>query len=195
MVTRTERLEETDVDDLVGDSPLRVDRNGADRRSRELDSLAEPDDRGLDDDEDEKFALFSQTLFNSVLPDIPPIPGFHVCWLSTNHQADTIPRRIRLGYTPIKPEEIPGFEHSTLKTGEYAGFVGVNEMVAFKLPESLYQRFMQEAHHAEPRRQVEGINAQLDALKGQAERDGGRIVEGDGMAELHKPAPSRGRFE
>lgn len=197
MVTPSERHEEADVDDLVGDSPLRVQLGpkSADRRSRDLDSLESETNRGLDDDEDEKFALFAQTLFNSVLPDIPPIPGYHVCWLSTTHQADTIPRRIRLGYTPIRVEEIPGFEHSTIKTGEYVGFVGVNEMVAFKIPESLYLRFMQEAHHAEPARQVEGITSQLDALKGQAERDGGRIIEGDGMAELHRSAPSRGRFE
>ena len=66
---------------------------------------------------------------------------------------------------------------------------------AFKLPQSLYLRFMQEAHHDEPRRQVEGISAQIDALKGQAERDGGRIVEGDGMEDIHRAAPSRGRFE
>lgn len=193
MAAPTERLTD-DVDDLVGDSPLRV-QFGEDRRSRDLETPRDSDNLGIDDDEDEKFALFAQTLFNAVLPDIPPIPGYHVCWLSTNHQADTIPRRIRLGYTPIKPEEIPGFEHSTLKTGEYAGFVGVNEMVAFKLPETLYQRFMQEAHHREPARQVEGINAAIDALKAKAEGDGGRIIEGDGMAELHRSAPSKGRFE
>lgn len=191
----TDARHEEDVDDLLGDIPLHASRDGGDRRSRDLESPRDTDDRGLDADEDEKFALFAQTLFNSVLPDIPPIPGFHVCWLSTTHQSDTIPRRIRLGYTPIKPEEIQGFEHATLKSGEYTGFVGVNEMVAFKIPESLYQRFMQEAHHREPARQMEGISAQIDALKGQAERDGGRIMEGDGMADLHKSAPSRGRFD
>lgn len=194
MVNRNERIEVSDVDDLVGDAPLRA-RDSVDRRSRELESPRDADDRGLNDDEDEKFALFAQQHFNGVLPDIPPIPGYHVCWLSTNHQADTIPKRIRMGYTPVKPDEVEGFEHVTLKTGEYAGLIGVNEMVAFKIPQSLYLRYMQYNHHDEPARQVEGINAQVDSLKGQAERDGGRIIEGDGMEEIRRSAPSRGRFE
>jgi hypothetical protein len=188
--------EETDVSDLLGDAPSGAlnSGNGADRRSRDLELRGGVEDRGLDGDEDEKFALFAQTLFNDVLPDIPPIPGFHVCWLSTTHQADSIPRRLRLGYTPIKPEEIPGFEHATLKSGEYTGFIGVNEMVAFKIPMSLYLRFMEEVHHTEPARQVQAIAAQIDSQKASAERDGGRVEEDEGMEEIRRSAPPRGRF-
>lgn len=184
---------EEDVDDLVGDAPLRAQRdNGAERRSRDAEDRTVTERRDLSDDE--RFELFAQTLFNDVLPDLPPIPGYHVCWLSTTHQADTIPRRLRLGYTLIKPEEIPGFEHATLKTGEYSGCVGVNEMVAAKISDGLYQRFMHEAHNAEPMRQMQAIEDQIDALKGKAERDGGRIVEGDGMDDIRRPAPPPTRF-
>lgn len=193
MVDKTGLRDESDVDDLIGDAPLRAQGTEVDRRSRELKDRVGLEAREMSD-EDEKFALFAQTLFNGVLPDLPAIPGFHVCWLSTNHQADPISRRMRLGYTPVLPSEVAGMELATLKSGEYAGLVGVNEMVAFKLPSSLYLRFMQEAHHDEPNRQVELINTQVDALKSNAARDGGRIVEGNGMEDLRRSAPSKGIF-
>ena len=194
MADTDERRQEDNVDDLLGDSPLRSQRGttGAERRARDAEDRTVTERRDLSDDE--RLDLFRNTLFNDVLPDLPDIPGYHVCWLSTTHQSDTIPRRMRLGYEPVKPTEVAGMEFATLKTGEYAGFVGVNEMVAFKLPLTLYKAFMQEAHHNEPARQVEAIEAQIDTLKGQAERDGGRIVEGDGMEELRRSAPSKGVF-
>lgn len=189
-----ERQAGDDLDDLLGDSPLRAQRGNisAERAGRDAEDRTVTERRDLTDDE--RLDLFRNTLFNDVLPDLPDIPGYHVCWLSTTHQSDTIPRRMRLGYEPVRSTEISGFEFATLKTGEYAGHVGVNEMVAFKLPLNLYQAYMQEAHHNEPARQVEAIEAQIDALKGSAERDGGRIVEGDGMEELRRSAPSKGVF-
>lgn len=194
MANTDERREEDNVDDLLGDSPLRSQRGGAaaDRRSRDAEGRETTERRDLSDDE--RLDLFRNTLFKEVLPALPEIPGYHVCWLSTEHSSDTIPSRLRLGYEPIKASEIPGFEHATLKTGEYAGFVGVKEMIAFKLPLQLYRSYMQHAHHTLPAEQVEAIDAQIDALKGQAERDGGRIVEGDGMEELRRSAPSKGVF-
>ena len=58
-----------------------------------------------------------------------------------------------LGYEPVKPEEVPGWEYASIKTGEWQGFIGVNEMLAFKLPMSLYEKFMMEAHHDAPNRE------------------------------------------
>jgi len=46
-----------------------------------------------------------------------------------------------MGYEPIKPEDVPGWEYATLKTGDWAGFIGVNEMLAFKLPMDLYGKY------------------------------------------------------
>ena len=45
----------------------------------------------------------------------------------------------------------------TQKTGEYAGCIAVNEMIAAKLPESLYQRYMKEAHHDAPLREEDKL--------------------------------------
>jgi len=46
-----------------------------------------------------------------------------------------------------------------LKTGEYAGCIGINEMVAVKLPLELYERYMYEAHHRQPLEEEEKLEA------------------------------------
>ena len=95
--------------------------------------------------ESERVEMFRQNLFQSSLPDLPDLPGWHMCWLTTTNSRDSIQMRIRLGYEPVKPEDVPGWEYASLKTGDWQGFIGVNEMLAFKLPISLYEKFMMEA--------------------------------------------------
>ncbi len=122
------------------DSEARGDRAMTDRQVTE--------DRELTDDE--RLNEFRMSMFQSALPDLPLIDGFHVCWLTTTNPRDSIPARMRLGYEPIRAHEIPGWEHTSVKTGEYEGMIGVNEMVAFKLPMQLYEAYMYEAHHRAP---------------------------------------------
>lgn len=189
-----ERLK-TEVADDSEDLNPRSQRGrilGAGRRSREAEDRGVTERRELSDDD--RIEMFRKTLFNDVLPDLPEIPGYHVCWLSTNHPNDTIATRMRLGYEMIKAHEVHGMEYVSLKTGDYAGGVGINEMVAFKISSKLYQAYMQEAHHAKPADQAGGIVQLLDSHKEQAERDGGRVDEGDGLSELRRSAPSRGIF-
>lgn len=162
------------------------------RRSRESEDRQMSEDREVSDDE--RLEMFRRSTFNDVLPDLPEIPGYHVCWLSTTHPSDTIARRLRWGYTPIKETDVKGMDFATLKTGDYAGVIGVNEMVAFKIPLNLYRAFMQEYHHVEPARQAEAIASTIDQFKEQAAQVGGRIVEGDGMEDIRQSAPSRGIF-
>ena len=97
--------------------------------------------------ENERVEMFRQNLFQSSLPDLPDLPGWHMCWLTTTNSRDSIQMRIRLGYEPVKPEDVPGWEYASLKTGDWQGFIGVNEMLALKLPMSLYEKFMKEANH------------------------------------------------
>ena len=174
------------------DDRLKKEVGTAGRRSREADDRAVTERRDLSDDD--RIDMFRQTLFNDVLPDLPPIPGFHVCWLSTTHQSDSLAKRARLGYTPIRTHEVPGMEYASQKTGEYAGLIMINEMLAHKLPAHLYEAYMQEAHHAAPAREVASIAATIDAHRESAARDGGEIMEGDGMDELRRSAPTRGVF-
>ena len=145
--------------------------------------------------EADRLEMFRMKNFNDALPDLPAIPGFHVCWLTTANPRDPIQQRVRLGYVPVKPEEVPGAEYATIKTGEYAGLVGVNEMVAFKLPLRLYEMYMQEAHHEAPRREEEQLTAAADRLRATAEQAGAALIEDDGMTDLREQHPSKGKFE
>ena len=165
------------------------------RQSRESQDRTVTEDRTLTDDE--RMKVFSQKFFREALPDLPEIKGYHVCWLTTTDPRDTIHMRMRLGYVPVKPEDVPGWEHTSLKTGEYAGMIGINEMLAFKIPESLWRRYMREVHHDAPAREQEKLVATVDNLKEQAEAVKGRIDEEEGTQQLRKrrKAPDFSREE
>lgn len=155
--------------------------------SREADRAAE-ESRELSTAE--RLEMFRQTMFTDALPDLPRMPGYHMCWLTTTNPSDPIHRRLQIGYELLRVEEVPGMEHASLKTGDYAGYVGVNEMVAAKLPEELYQGYMRIAHHDKPREEEEALTRRREALQENALRDGGMIVEEDGEQELRRSAPS-----
>lgn len=128
--------------------------------------------------------MFRQQFFQSALPDLPRIDGWHLCWLTTTNPRDSIQVRMRLGYQPVKPEEVPGWEYAAIKSGEWTGFIGVNEMLAFKLPISLYEKFMQEAHHHAPMREEEKLTETAEFLEQQARASKSRLDMGDGISEL-----------
>lgn len=144
--------------------------------------------------EDDRLEMFRMQLHNDALPDLPEIPGYHMCWLTTTNPRDPIYRRIQLGYEPVKPEEAPGMAHASIKTGEWAGMLGVNEMLAFKLPMSLYQKFMQEAHHDAPLREEDKLAEVAEMMREQAERSGSTMYEGDGLSEMRENSSRRGIF-
>ena len=85
-------------------------------------------------------------------------------------------------------KEVPGMEYASIKTGEWAGFIGVNEMLAFKLPMGLYKAFMKEAHHDAPLREEDKLEEVAQMMREQAERAGSKLIEGDGMEELRHDA-------
>ena len=152
------------------------------RDNREMSDRAVTENREISDDE--RVEMFRQQFFQSALPDLPKIPGYHTCWLTTTNPRDSIQGRMRLGYYPVKPEDVPGWEYATMKTGEWQGFIGVNEMLAFKLPQSLYEKFMHEAHYAAPLREEEKLQDTVDSLTEQAQRRGSRVAIGDGMSNI-----------
>lgn len=163
--------------DLAG---ARETRHATDREAQDRDVTEEREIT-----EDERLEFFRDSLQQSVLPDLPPIPGFHVCWLSTTHQRDTIAFRRRLGYQLIRAEELPSWEGASMKAGDFEGVIAVNEMVAAKIPLHLYNRYMQEVHHRMPLAEEEKLKSAVDMLKGNAQRSGSGIVEeGDGTANV-----------
>lgn len=165
---------------------------GVSRQSRAAEDRTVTENREIS--EDERLEMFRMNLYNDALPNIPDIPGYHVCWLTTTNKNDTIQMRMRLGYELIRGDDVPGMELVTQKTGEYAGCVAVNEMVAAKLPLSLYYRYMQEAHHDAPLREEDKLAETAEIMREQAERSGGRLYEGDGMSEMREYVPAKGIF-
>ena len=163
------------------------------RRSRKSEDRETVENRTVS--EDDRLEMFRNQLFNDALPDLPDMPGWHVCWLTTTNPRDPIHRRMQLGYEPIRPEEVPGMEYATLKTGEYAGMIGVNEMLAFKLPQSLYQKFMREAHYDAPLREEDKLAETAEIMREQAARAGSTLYEGDGLSEMRHEAPRLTSFD
>jgi hypothetical protein len=182
------RLAKAPDDDIVGQRD-RVTTRRDDRRT---------EDRGVTESrelsEDDRLEMFRNQLFNDALPDLPATPGWHMCWLTTTNPRDPIHRRMQLGYEALRPDEVPGMEYASLKTGEYVGMVGINEMLAFKLPMSLYLRYMQEAHHDAPAREEDKLADTADLIREQAERSGSSIQEDEGIQDLRSQSPRRGIF-
>ncbi len=166
---------------------------GEGRESRAMQDRVVVEDRETSDDA--RLEMFRQQFFQAALPDLPKIPGYHTCWLTTTNPRDSIQMRIRLGYEPIRPEDVPGWEYATLKTGEYVGFIGVNEMLAFKLPMSLYRKYMQEAHHDAPAREESRLTETAEFLREQARAAGSSLSEGDGMEAMRETAKRRPNVE
>jgi len=160
----------------------RLKKSADNRESRAMVDRTVTQDRTLS--EDERVEMFRQQFFQSALPDLPKLHGWHTCWLTTTNPRDSVHTRLRLGYEPIKPEDVPGWEYATLKTGEYQGFIGVNEMLAFKLPISLYEKFMREAHHDAPMREEEKLSDTAEFMQQQARASGANLSMGDGMSDM-----------
>jgi hypothetical protein len=122
--------------------------------------------------------MLRRTFFQSALPDLPRIEGYHVCWLTTQNSRDPIHGRLRLGYELIQAHEIPGFEAMASKSAEFPGVISVNEMIAAKLPLHLYEAFMQEVHYRQPLAEEEAIYAAAQRAAeeaAQSARRGGRM--------------------
>jgi hypothetical protein len=172
----------------VSDERLRKSA-GESRSSRAMEDRTKTQNRELSDTE--RVAMFRQQFFQSALPDLPKLPGWHTCWLTTANPRDSIQTRIRLGYEPIKLEDVPGWEYATLKTGDWAGFIGVNEMLAFKLPIDLYEKYMQIAHHEAPMDEEMKLADAAKSLEAQAQGSKSRLDVGDGTRDLGQHVDGR----
>ena len=162
------------------------------RQNREEQDRSVVENRIMSDDE--RLEIFRSTSFQHTLPEVAPIPGYHLCWLTTNNPRDSIMMRQRWGYEPVKAHEAPGFDHAAITTGQYSGCIGVNEMVLFKIPLRLYERYMKEAHHEGPLREEGKLRAVLEVIAQQAREKGAEVEVGDGSAALGK-GPRRAMFE
>lgn len=131
------------------------------------------------------FREFSQ----EALPTPPVTPGWHYIWLSSTNQYDPIYKRMRIGYTPVKADEIPEFVNYRCKSGEFEGCISVNEMVLFKIPQEIYQEIMEELHHYRPMEEEQRIK--VNSLESIADSTGKKLgsfdQDDDGFKNLSKP--------
>lgn len=150
-----------------GESEVRKDRAMEDRHVTENRELSDA----------QRIAEFEAKFMESVLPTLPPIPGMHTFWASTTHNQQTVASLVRLGYKPVKKSDVPGWDLAgTLATGEYAGCIGMNEMIAFMLPLDLYQAYMEINHHKRPLSEEEKLKANLAHMNETARTKGGAVL-------------------
>lgn len=170
MNTRIKRDLDDRLEDRVAEVKQRVTANEDDVKRRE------------------RLEAFRDKWQNSALPDLPKdaIPGFHLCWLSTTNQYDSIDKRLALGYEPVKAAELgKGFESlGKMSSGKFEGCVSCNEMVLFKLPEEIYQEVMRMLHLEDPLEHQRNITAAVRSSS--QEGKGGRSILEGGILEMEK---------
>ena len=173
------------------DSRLKKSLSAGGRESRaSLDKSREaPEETFVSADERRK--MWKDEWVQSALPNAPELPGWHMCWLSTTNSYDSIDKRIRLGYIPVKAEDYTGFENYRVKAGEHVGYIACNEMLLFKIPMDVYQDVMAHFHHEAPMEEANKIRLQAENIQGRdsSGKPLGRI-EGEGLDSIDKPLPA-----
>jgi hypothetical protein len=174
------------------DSRLKKTLNagGRESRSSQDSSRAAPEEAFISKQERRK--MWSDEWTQSALPKVPDIPGWHLCWLSTTNGYDSIDKRMRLGYVPVRADELPGFDNYRVKAGEDIGFIACNEMRLYKLPMELYQEVMTEMHHEAPKEEADKVQVQIEQLQGNRDSSGRSLgsVEGEGFGNLNRNVPA-----
>jgi len=115
------------------------------------------------------------SLTSNILPTIPSIDGFHVCWvpMNSNNIYDTVDYRRGIGYSVVKQEEIPAFQSPSNRSGQIEGCVSHNEMILMKLPSKLYQMYSLDTHHSQPNEQERTIQQNIVQMQ---DNEGNSIV-------------------
>lgn len=141
-----ERLRFGGAEDVRGDRGAEVD--------------PERQEAGLMSDAD--YENFLENEFEDVaLPQPPLLPGWHLCWLSSTSMYDTLQKRARLGYVPVRQSEMPGFDPSNgANIAQDDGFIKCNEMILCKITDRQYQLYMRHFHHKKPLESEEAALAQ-----------------------------------
>lgn len=135
---------------------------------------------------EELFAMLRDV--NTKLPQLPEIPGYHTCWLTTTNQSDPIQHRQRIGYQLIKKSELPGYELPTQQasqTDEYGAYIRVNEMIASKIEIERFNLIMKHLHHDLPLEQIQTLKNSVTIQKDGKGRDVGYTGDGfrDGISD------------
>ena len=153
---------------LKGDDRIKIGGAPEVRGDRGVNDEDQANPRTTNDDDFE--ALLENEFAQTALPTPPALQGYHLAWLTTTSQYDSIQKRQRLGYQPVRQSEMPGFDASNGQSlAGYDGLINCNEMVLFKIEQARYQQMMAFFHHKKPMQEEEGIvgkfNEQGERLK------------------------------
>ncbi len=114
----------------------------------------------------ERRAMLSDV--NTLLPNPPKMPGYHLFWATTTNQKDSVEQRQRLGYEFVTRAELPDFHLSSQKSGELTeDRIMVNEMVLMKIDEQDFIDDMLYKHHDLPKEAIDNLKNSV-----RMERDG-----------------------
>jgi len=168
------------ANDKFGDERLKKDAGQAVRGSRDDADTDRVSSDGSTLSAAERRRLLRQEWVQSVLPQVPEMPGFHLCWVSTTNSTDPIHKRMQVGYTPVKASEIPGFDQYKIASeNEFNGCIACNEMLLFKLPMQIYQDLMAIYHDDMPREQEQAIRDRVNNANEQ-DSNGRSLLEIEG---------------
>lgn len=181
-------------DGVIRDAPQRLVSNDSYARYEDDGGRQDREHNERDYSDAERLEMFRLQMFQNMLPSLPKMEGWHLCWLTTANPRDSIQKRLQLGYELLTPDMLPGWEHSVVPGGEFGGCIGVNEMVAARLPLRLYELYMTEAHHNAPLAEEGKLTATLDAIREQAKGAKTQVFAEEGFAALQQ-RPGRARFE
>ena len=161
-----------------------LNAGGRDNRSAQDLTRAAPEEKFVSAQERRK--MWSDEWTQSALPKLPEMKGWHLCWLSTTNSYDSLDKRIRLGYVPVRADEFPNFDNYRVKAGEHVGHVACNEMILCKIPEEMYQDIMLQMHHEAPMDEADKIKVQIEQLQGNRDSSGKSLgqVEGEGFGQF-----------
>lgn len=138
----------------------------------------------LSDDEIESAILAEYE--NAVLASPPALAGYHLCWLTTSSQYDTIQKRQRVGYVPVMRSEMPGFDPSMGSAlANFEGMVTCNELVLHKIPDRNYQILMNLFHHKKPAGAEKGIVQSIKEANASTVNEGGEGAD-PGFTQLER---------
>lgn len=170
---------------ILGDDRLKRSDDGG-RENRSTADTERTDKDGTAFSKSERISNFRDEWSANALPTPPSLEGYHLAWLSTTNAYDPIHKRMRMGYEPVKAEEVPGFEVYKMRSGEFEGFVACNEMLLFKIPRALYQEMMSFFHHEKPLEEEQMLKNN-DALQDAQARPVIASPDDDGFKSLGKP--------
>lgn len=181
--------------------PLATDEQRAPREQADAGRTTD----GLELTQDEREQMLRDDALQNQLPNPPRRPGVHWFWASLTNQYTSVTWYMRLGFRPVKFEEMEGWAEANMrgKSGDYAGCVTVNEMLLMRVDETSYQRYMKIVHHDKPMQEQHRMRDSMRSVQEAVAQESGQDLvrdatapgESSGMQSLDRTAKRPARFE